>query len=496
MRSEYADVFYAQKHKNTKNTKFQKSFPRPDKNDIIFIGDIMQANRPLRWVKNILILALSVLCVYQTQRLWFDGPVNISITSILGLPGARSGVIYQAALAGLSRPKRVLVSEGGNVFLSRSHGLDAAEPYLAARKAIEEVLLSGEHAASFTGAEIGWAGYLGGRSVVFDYGYSLPATAFTASFGGSQTIISGQIEAFDMIIFTADDEDTGRVVFADSLSNPPRAVEFIIRETPLIFRADGFVRSLHFSFSILSGTLFANPVFMPQSPMGGYIYNLPRPRGPLDNSITNTQNVSRLLEPFFDNFDAVRHEYSEGEFIFADAHTIARYMDGYYIEYQSWRSADKTIDSFEAAYAEAVSFMRKDISLTNEIYLSRYEYDGSSYQFYFDYIFRDLPIHMDDRLRALPHMGMDACIEITVTRNSRIRYKRYAMAFTDGRRLPLANISYQTAFSDLERQNAEDVPEVLSLDLVYQVDMLGEVRLAYRMEVDERFNYTTFPVRD
>ena len=397
-----------------------------------------------KWVKNIVIVALAALCVYQTGRLWFDGAPRLNFLYVLGFNQVGGG--HDATVWRLSVPRRILISEGGAIFTAAYSAVADTPQFAAGRDLIGQVLRNAEYHGTFHGADIRWGMILGGEAFVLDYGFSMPATAFAAALDAPHGVISSQIDNFNMVVLTP--WLTGTMAFfVDSLSGDQRASYFWLDGCA---RADGLYaplergRNLIYRPSELVGRHFVNMIFLPQSLPGGYNYAPAVAVSPMDDYHLNTQNVARLVMPFFDNPNVVLNDLRNFEFIFNDTHTIVRYQDTFHLYYQSWRPwRSRQPDTLEMAFAEALLFMERDESLINEFYLARFAYNGNEFRFYFNYIFNDLPIFLEERLRD--QINMDAAIEITVANGRVTRYKRYAMGFVPHHTRPpaRANITYQ-----------------------------------------------------
>ena len=438
-----------------------------------------------RWVKNILIVGLVVLCVYQTGRLWFDAMPNLNFLYAMGFtnPGTAG---HEEAIARLRVPMRILVSEGAYEFVVVYSNVESTGQFASAIPVISQVLRSGERGLLVYGDEINWGDYLSGQVLILDYGFSMPATVFATAFGESHGGLSSRISHFDMVIFTPRPQGI-LVVFADTLSETPALGEFLVRSSQTIdFTKPDRGHNLVYIASEPHGINFGRLIFMPNSNVGGFAYTMARTIGPLDDVSINTQRVADLVMPFFDNQNAVRNDFLEDtrEFVFADTYTILTYRDSLFIDFQSWggsRRRDRNGQaSFEESFSEAYIFMRdRDLSIANEIYLSGFDYDGGSFRFYFNYIFNDLPVVLDERLKNI--LGMDAAIEITVENGRVSRYRRFVMGLAPahvGREPVMVEINYQILLSTLESLGFDD-HGISAGSLAYTVRMDGTTGLVF-----------------
>jgi hypothetical protein len=440
----------------------------------------------INWLKNILILALAVLCVYQTGRLWFDElPRLDDFLNLLGIERAQRG--YGAALDGLARPKRILASEDGAVFVCNYAGVEQTEHYRTARLAILSALASGEINNIVNSEQIDFAAYLyglaDGETLIFDYGFNMPADAFTAAFGSRSNVLSGIMSYIDMVIFIPLNNESTSVIFVDSLSEVQTACELIVTGgEPVTFGGLPNRHNLVYILQPPQNSVMRGLTFMPQSLPGGISYAQIRQR--------EVQNARNFLPLFLDSPDFARSEpYFAGHRFVASDETISLTM-GFYLNYQNWLARRvRSTDSFASAYATAIMFMQRDSELRNDIYLHYYEYDSGTYIFHFNYVFNDFPVFISSNLKnALD--SMDACIEITVEKGRVSRYRRYVVRLEELRVTDRHEISAERALRGLQIYfwGHDYELRVDYMDLAYYIDATGTVTgLSFNIYFDGEF---------
>lgn len=437
------------------------------------------------WMKNILILGLASLCLYQTMNLWFG---DISVFSFFS-PAAAASYDYDSIIQGLAKPRRLLVTADGSEYLCKYTGIEDMEQYQAARQVITNLLETGRHRENETLEDIDWRRLLNGKALILDYGYLMPAKAFTAAFLSKSVMISQQIKVFDMVVILPSAEAT-TVVFADTLSQLKTVSYFVIDGFSLEadLPGDGFERNLCYVASEQLGLSFGRLVFIPQSYDGGIDYISVRPYSYFEDSVISVQSVRRLVETFFNNPDMIRNDNDGDVFTFSDENTVVRYVDGRYMEYSNWKSdTNKQISSFEDAYAEAVAFMAKDTSLPNEVYLSHYAYDGSTYTFSFNYAVNDLPVRLVDDIWK--ELQIDGAVEITVARDRVKHYKRYSQGFTASNlRSGELSVDYLSIMGELLKIGVTNAfyDEINAMELVYNVEQSNNPNLAVIVTLADR----------
>jgi hypothetical protein len=427
----------------------------------------------IKWLKNIVIIALSALCVYQTGNLWFDEPPGLNdFLNLLGIERAPLG--YGEALDGLTRPKRILVSEGGGVFTCNYSDIERTAQYQSARSVLLSVLGSNAPSRVLSSDMIPWHFYLSslvrGEAIIFDYGFNMPSDAFTVALGGNSPIISDGIDYFNMVLFIPRNDSAMRVVFLDTLSVVQAACEFYVTHSePIDFGGLPNPRNLVYTAVTPPGGNPGSLLFMPQSLPGGAAYSNIRQQDP--------QNARDFLPLFFDDPGTARNEpFIGGGHMFVDPDTTVSLTNGLFLDYRSWRRGAGRTDSFAAAYAAAIIFMRRDIELINEIYLERYEYDSGSYIFYFNYVFQDFPVHLSNSLKnTLDALG--ACIEVTVEWGRVSRYRRYMVQLEERHVSDRPEISADAALRELELHfwGTNHNFNIGYMDLAYFLDIANPV---------------------
>ena len=430
----------------------------------------------INWLKNIVILLLAALCVYQTGRLWFDEMPGINdFLNLLGIERAPEG--YGAALDGLARPRRIFASEGDRLFVCNYSRIEETEQYRTGRLNIMAALNPNEDNRILLYDEIDWDDYLitliNGEALIFDYGFNLRADAFNAAFGSNSDVLSVFIDYVNMIVFVPVYNGT-KVVFLGMVSEAKAAFEvYLTGVEQVIYKGLPNRHNLVYIAQIPADERLGSLAFMPQSLPGGVSYAQIRQRDP--------HNIREFLPHFFENPDFARSEPHPAGHKFVTPDEIISLTMGFYLNYQNWLSRRST-DSFAAAYATAILFMQRDTELVNDYYLEFYEYDSGTYIFHFNYIFNDFPVFLSASLKnALD--DMQACIEVTVEKGRVSRYRRYVVRLEELRITDRHEISAETALRDFQRYflwnhdlwNENNELSVDFMDLAYYLDTTGTV---------------------
>ncbi|MDR1706338.1 MAG: hypothetical protein LBS19_16920 [Clostridiales bacterium] len=465
--------------------------------------------RIIKWLKNAVIVGLAALCVIQTRKLWFDDIAalalpNLDIFSIFsdGGGGRRDN---RASLEKLIVPKRILSASGAHLYLPLYEGIAGDAAYLTGREALSLLIENGAAAPRRGPAE----DYGRPPDLVFDYGFSMPIEAFVKAFGTEGTVPGGWPDGFDRVYFYQN--DTGIDVFfsvsgavsgafrAEGLTGLARMADRIYTaKEPGISEETGAeikdietlaLEALSPGLYYISAALLDNSLsrflFFPVSYPDRFDYYSIRNISPLDGSVVNINNVKDKLGGYFDNAAAVRGDEEGGAYTFNDGHTVVRYQHRLLLEYSSWKPQNRDLSDFASAYAEAVHFLDGDTFLQNAYFLSDYALDGADYVFYFDYVVNGLPVCLSGTLKN--DLKLRSAMEVTVSRDRVLRYRRYASGFEnmssqpDGRR-----IEYTEAARSMSRHGITNThySDITLLELAYAVDRNTRPALAISLEYD------------
>jgi len=436
----------------------------------------------VKWFKSLLILCLAVLCVFQAGLLWFGGAPRLDLMAILQINRPPDG--FEEAMMLLARPRRMLLSYGGNVFFARYSLVQESEEFAKARAVIYDLLLEDESPLVVTSEEPHWRRYLeqavSGTALVLDYGFSLPSGAFTAAFSSESTAISSQIESFDMVIFAPGEEAPTRVIFVDNFSPVQRAVEFV-SNARLEYMDVANRHNIVYIATLLADIDTERLTFFPMSLGGGIYYTTIRQE---DHISATEGNIRDTMLPFFDNPAIVRSEVSHDSHIFKEnTYSTASFRQGHYIDFRSWRTrGGRTVDSLQAAFAEAMIFMAaRDTMLENEVYLHWFSYENGVYRLYFNYIYDNIPVILAEPLRE--ELGMDAFIEITFENGRLSHYKRHFILVESRQDVGERRaVSYQNAL-DLLIGYPYTLPEdIVALDMVFIIGIRNAANLGYSLQ--------------
>jgi len=396
--------------------------------------------------KNVLITLLVFLALYQTSEIWFEDTGG-SFFTLFGR--SRQVSVESGLMRNFAFPMRIVVGNGSEDFHVVYSGMSDND----VRAFADEVLLaalSGGGAARVTSPD--FEELLKGSVVIYEYAKEMSSMHFVKALGLGMAA-QPAIEIFNRILFFAD--DSGLNVYfhnrytkswAGYLVNEPTALEefFAVTNSAANLSASDNIR---WSSSFLLG-LDSDPynnLFIPVWG-DGYYYPVGEARPAhfdiADGAVKST--IRANLMSFFDNPSAVYDASIAPIFAWADENNIVRHFPENVIQYISYRR-DGTNTELLDDFAAALDFMAKrDLFLTNDIYLSGFEERNNERIFYFDYILEGLPIVFADSLR-------NSIGELTTN--------GIAVRFRDGNLVSYTRLAYEFSVNDGIRERANrDLP--------------------------------------
>ena len=382
--------------------------------------------------KNIIIIVLIFLAVYQTSQLWFEDSAGTSILANIYKP--REAAPESGLKRHFAYPMRVVTGAGDGKFFS-SYSMAENAVLKLCDEMIEEALASATIEAV---SRINWTDSLSGAVVVYEYNFPIKSAEFIKATGFRNSSLSSAIDSFDTIFIQADEANRVIITFYDSVSETCARTNgnLLIKNTHEFLAIIGEVvneRSggIYYEASILAGIESQKNFFIPAWDEKGCYYVLGRiDTDYYDSSMGVEKSAIRSnLMTFFDNPSAV-YDATTDTIASGDENTIVKYYSNDVLEYTSYKWDSKNTDLLDD-YAVALDFIEKrDVLMTNEIYLSHcYELKGERH-FYFDYVVNDLPVIFAAQLKSSMQDQLSSGIKVVVREGSLVGYTRLAYSFS------------------------------------------------------------------
>ena len=186
----------------------------------------------------------------------------------------------------------------------------------------------------------------------------------------------------------------------------------------------------------------------------------------LDNRVLNT-----LIDEAVAHGHLTQTDYEELHGVLAAAYQNHHQYARHQAEYSGYVSGTGNNDGGQNVaqnYTAAVDFLKKDNGIKNDVVLTRTAVNNERTQFYFDYAVNGVEVVMSDEMKQ--GMDMHSAIEVTVSRGSVTKYRRYMCVLeqTYGRQ----NLTGDFVSAVDNVYNTFDNNDVLvdDIDLVYKIN--------------------------
>ena len=390
--------------------------------------------------KNIIIILLIFLAVYQTGSLWFEDSAGTNILANIYRP--KEGAPESGLKRHFAYPMRVVTGDGGGKFFV-SYSMADNELLRLCDNMIEESLKSGTFEQV---SRLDWNENLKQSVAVYEYNFSVPSSEFIKAMGLRTSVLSSELEVFDTILIQADESGSAVITWHDSVSENSVRVNANLAQYSNDFQlaasaaAAEYSNGVYYVSSVMEGIESRENFFIPAwGERGGYYVLGKIDTDYYDSSVGVEKSTIRAnMMTFFDNpsavYDATTETIASG-----DENTIVKYYSNDVLEYTSYKWDSKSTDLLDD-YAVALDFIAKrDVLMTNEIYLSYCDELKGERHFYFDYVVNDLPVIFAEQLKSLVKDQITSGIKVVVREGSLVGYTRLAYNFSVIEEYDLAN---------------------------------------------------------
>ncbi|MDR3090810.1 MAG: hypothetical protein LBU36_01240 [Clostridiales bacterium] len=436
-------------------------------------------------IKNAAVFLLILTALCQAANLWTDASADYNPFYL-----ARSLFFereeYLGEKAALAVPSRIISKNSGGVYRVKYNNLGANVGKYNCDAVLDEFFLSGK----FEGIkEIDPDD--APSCVIYDYSVKIPSEAFAecflqnaSSFKAKANKLASRSEGFRRVVFIpcpeGDPSNIATVCFDDGSS----AAVFTVKIKPSVnsslwlYIKDGSVSDLTY---FRQGGLFI-PIFL----RDGFVYHPLYGSNPYisPDGVLTLKSAQRTLSPLFGNASITQAEPDDAGYRYSsDANSVVKYnAAANVVEYSDYSAAAKNAaNTLPLNYAAAAAFLNADPALKTDRYLAGYDFDGSRYSFYFNYAVNDLPVFIPDSMKQ--DLGMSYMLEITVTRQKVVKYKKIALNFfSDESSFDAATLSYR----DFSEPLSEGGGQPSDVKLAYKYDKFRQLTLSWFLSLNGR----------
>ncbi|MCL2593160.1 MAG: hypothetical protein FWD82_07315 [Defluviitaleaceae bacterium] len=411
---------------------------------------------------SLIILALMALSLYQVDRLWLEEATGQSfLTSLFSQNAPLFDVSYYKYFR---QPKRIITRVSYNRFDIAYSNLAENSSLMFFDEVILEILQNGQFRGTF---ELDYD-VLNNDIIIYEYAFIMNSSTFAEVYSQRNNVILA-IERFDAVYILED-----RVYFVDSENNlmhrytVSAAVLNAERLLAEISQAKNN-SSISYASSRLLELNTEKNLFFPIWQNGEYsVYNPIRIRTSYYQYGDLTKaNLLRNIRFLFDNPESVWDTTDISERLtFSNNHAVVRYLENDIVDFTNYRVNQQNRGaSFLDDFAQAISFIKADNMMVNEIYLMGYEEIGSIRTFYFGYV------HNNQRILLTDH---DFGIAVTVIGGTLTRYRKLAYTF-------------ETA-TEVNREARRDILSILDEMEAGGLD-IARINFGYRVPFLEKDEY-------
>ena len=191
----------------------------------------------------------------------------------------------------------------------------------------------------------------------------------------------------------------------------------------------------------------------------------------MDGDRIDTKALENIADGFFENPAVKWSSVVNNVYSYSDEENVVKYNLKGVLEYSGYVSGTGNNDGGQNVaqnYTAAVDFLKKDNGIKNDVVLTRTAVNNERTQFYFDYAVNGVEVVMSDEMKQ--GMDMHSAIEVTVSRGSVTKYRRYMCVLeqTYGRQ----NLTGDFVSAVDNVYNTFDTNDVLldDIDLVYKIN--------------------------
>lgn len=363
--------------------------------------------------KTIILLFLVILAIFQTGELWFSNMGRNFFDVFAQTPNI---VSYSKQFI---RPIRALTSLGNNRFAATY----APNYYyiVQIKPALEAALYNGTYTTLQLNASV-----FNQRGVIYYYSFNMPTFEFLHILGISNYYLQGILPTFNKLLIVPIDSTVNIYFIGDvivNLSVENSAVATQINTQIQDTHRQRINDDIHYISTDLIGFTLSENIFVPHWRGSRLAYH-PLIAQPFlkNNEGKSLATIGESLNLFFANPSLVWSDERDNIFTFSDFNVVVRYnSNAGIIEYINHRQGTGQIGLL-ADFYNAITFIDRDVSITNEVILSHFKQGYYYTTFYFDYVVNNFPVFLESS-------SLSSFIEVTVQNGGVVHYTRISANF-------------------------------------------------------------------
>ena len=424
--------------------------------------------------KNLFIAFLMILAIYQTTELWFEEYSSHNFFSFISTGYLSGG---QSAFYGIDR---LIISLGDNKAVCRKENVLNTSYRANFDKLIADTVSKGE----VGDAQIDWSHLFNNRCVIYDISNSITSADFTKALGISKKQLSLP-EDIDLVLLIP---NTTENVVQTYISGSGRTVCFSLKRSDLAQKGMDEISALaleaddinYISSKGNGFNIFGSNTFIP-TPKGSHS-TLSVINPAMDGERIDAKALENLVSGFFENPAVKWNSVANNVYSYSDENNVVKYYLNGVLEYSGYNASDEKDGeklNVMKSYTAAEKFLKKDSGIENDVVLTSIAVKDDKAVFCFDYTYNNSPVCLSDELKT--GLGLDAAIEVTVSKGSVVRFRRYMCVLRSGSEKQTIETDFVKAVDNVYN-TAENEDTVDSVDLVYKINGRSDnVPLSWRV---------------
>lgn len=410
--------------------------------------------------RNFLIAFLMILAIYQTTELWFEEFSSHNFFSFIS-----AGTSGETQLYGMDK---LIVNLGDSVVAARKESVMDTAYRREFDKLIASVVNKGERSSD----TIDWTQLLNNRCVVYDFSSPVLAADFKKVLGIGSKLLNDFTDINLVVLLPNTTEDLVQVYIA----NDEQTACYKLKRTDLAQKGIDAISSFsanssdmgYISSSANGFNIFRRNTFIPSASKPLKTINVVNPV--LNGDKIDTKVLENTVNGFFDNPAVKWSSVIDNAYVFSDENNVVKYNLNGVLEYSGYNTAadDGSQQNILQNFVTAVDFLKKDNGIKNDVSLTKITIKQDKTVFWFDYAVNSASTALSEELKS--GLGLNAAIEISVSRGNVIRYRRYVCVLENSGKTQTLNTDFVSAIDNV--YNVLDNPNSLvdGIDLVYTIN--------------------------
>lgn len=443
-------------------------------------------------IKNLFIVFLCVLAVYQTSGLWFEdiSGRNFFYTFF----AAQNRTSIHLGEYDFTNPQNIILGFGNKSFNRFFTGKRAKELNDKIDESMKYLAVNGEYVET---KYLDWNELLASKVVICYYAIDMPMSSYMNVMGAkSFQSFSSKQKTFDTLAivparstgenlktYFINTKDNTTAVFSYKKNKTSDNLYASIEEIQKQSNNRSYMSTHQSGFE-----MFNYNVFLPQIVQNKENTNTNVVYSPIKFSNPYEDNIEKYVDVFFENPVAKwsGRDVNNGAYMYSDENIVVRYYPSGLIEYANYSVGTNSEDnSLATAFNIAIELIQKDMTIYDNMYLSKMVKTEDTWRFGFDYYINDYPIVLSDELKL--QLGIEHMLEVTVKNGIATGYKHYLCSIEIEPEIKNVSVNFSTVLDKIMSGNNLD--KIDDMYLSYIIDGNNKSDLMWIVDINDKNHY-------